>query len=116
MSNLKKQGLARISLLLGFMSLFMMLGIFTALPAIITGLIARSRALNYPHQYSGSRVAMMGMLMGYLSIMVLIILLFMGHHLNNNGDLIPLLDTLDSTSTLSSYAKEVYSSFPFTRL
>ncbi len=116
MTDIKKQGLAKISLSLGFVSLFLMLGLFTALPGIIIGHIARSRAINYPNQYAGSRIAMMGLLMGYLSIMVLIILIFIGHHLNTNGDLIPLLETIDFTKSFTHYAKDFYGSFPFTRL
>ncbi|MEE9302334.1 MAG: hypothetical protein V3U84_00980 [Thiotrichaceae bacterium] len=116
MTSYKKKGLARLSLFLGFISLFLMLGIITAFPGIITGHIARSRAINFPHQYGASRVAMMGLLMSYMSIVVIIVLISVGNYFNTNGDLIPFLDTVDSTNKLSQYAKTLYGTFPFNRL
>lgn len=110
---MRRSKLAFSSLVLGGVSLFLMLGIVTAIPGIIIGHIARSRAINYPNQYSGSRIAMMGLIMSYLSIVILIMLVAVGNHLHINGDLIPLLDTIDSSSTLSKYAKEFFDDFPF---
>jgi len=110
MTDLKKQGLARISFVLGFVSLFLMLGVITALPGIITGHIARSRSINYPNQYVGSRIAIIGLLMSYLSIVVIIVIIAVGDHLHTKGDLIPLLQVVDSSNTLSGYAKSLYGS------
>ncbi|HEC04639.1 MAG TPA: DUF4190 domain-containing protein [Thiothrix sp.] len=115
MTDINKQGLARVSFVLGFVSLFLMLGIITAIPGIITGHIARSRAINFPHQYAGSRIAILGLLMSYLSVVVIIIMIAVGDHLNTKGDLIPLLDVMDSSHTLSGYAKSLYGASPLSQ-
>ena len=116
MIDQNRNGLAKFSFFLGFISLFLMLGIFTALPGVITGHIARSRAISYPHQYTGSRIAMMGLIMSYLSIAALILLVAIGNYLHSHGDLIPFLDTIDSTETLSSYLKMLIDKIPFVSL
>lgn len=103
MADQNRNGLAKFSFFLGFVSLFLMLSIITAIPGVITGHVARSRAINYPHQYVGSSIAMMGLFMSYVSIALLILLVAVGNYLHADGNLIPLLDTIDSSSTLSSY-------------
>lgn len=105
MVDQNRNGLAKFSFFLGFISLFLMLGVFTAIPGVISGHMARSRAISYPHQYTGSRIAMMGLIMCYVSIALLILLVAIGNHLHASGDLIPFLDTIDSSGTLGSYLK-----------
>lgn len=62
-----KTGLSTTSLVLGILSLVCFL-IFTGIPAIITGHIARSRAKKQPDVYGGSGLALAGLILGYLSI------------------------------------------------
>lgn len=62
-----KTGLSTTSLVLGILGT-LCLGIFTGIPAIITGHIARSRALKRPLEYGGAGLALAGLILGYLSI------------------------------------------------
>jgi len=62
----KKNGLSIASLVLGVASLACL--IFTGVPAIITGHIARSRAKQQPNQYGGEGLALTGLILGYVSI------------------------------------------------
>ncbi len=116
MVDQNRNGLAKFSFFLGFISLFLMLGVFTAIPGVISGHVARYRAISYPHQYTGSRMAMMGLIMCYISIALLILLVAIGNHLHANGDLIPLLDTIDSSGTLSTFLKTTFEKIPFINL
>ncbi len=61
------QGLAVTSLILGILS---MLGcvFFTAIPAVICGHIARSRALSSPERYGGAGLALGGLITGYIGL------------------------------------------------
>lgn len=113
MSSNRIGGLSITAFILGLVSLFLMLGIITAVPGIIIGHVARSRAINYPNQYRGSRLAILGLVMSYTSIVLLVLLVVVGNHLHVNGNLIPLLDTLDTSKTMSTYAKDFFDAFPF---
>ncbi len=114
MSDQNKKNLAIISLVLGLVSLLVPVGIIAALPGIITGHMARSRAIHYPHQYSGSRTAMLGLILSYTSVGLLVLLIATANHLQKNGDLVPLLDTIDESSKLSTYTLAVLEVMPFT--
>jgi uncharacterized BrkB/YihY/UPF0761 family membrane protein len=74
MSDGKKNGLAVSSLIFGVLSFLLLLfGIFTAIPGIIMGHMARSRLHNYPHIYSGGGMAMIGLILNYLVLIVTVI-------------------------------------------
>src|SRR5437773_1368237 len=68
----RKSGLGIASLVLGILSLPICLYIFTGLPAIITGHMARSRAKKQPQLYGGAGMALAGLILGYLSILTTI--------------------------------------------
>jgi hypothetical protein len=67
----KKNGLSIASLVLGITSLGCLL--FTGVPAIITGHIARSRAKRQPDQYGGAGFALAGLILGYVSIFLTVV-------------------------------------------
>ena len=67
-----KNGLSITSLVLGILS-FGCFFIFTGIPAIITGHIARSRAQREPHLYGGAGMALAGLILGYFSILTTLI-------------------------------------------
>ncbi len=62
-----KNGLSITSLVLGILSIAC-LSILAGIPAIITGHIARGRAKREPALYGGEGFALAGLIMGYLSI------------------------------------------------
>ncbi len=64
--------LAIVSLILGFLSC-VMLGIFSAIPAVVFGHIALSRFKRHPSRYKGKRLAIAGVILGYLGIVLSII-------------------------------------------
>jgi hypothetical protein len=66
-----KQGLAVASLVLGILSLVGLLVVIGAVlgpPAVITGHLARRRVRKAPEQYAGKRLALAGLITGYLSM------------------------------------------------
>jgi hypothetical protein len=70
-SGKPKQGLAVTSLVLGILSLVtlpVVLGAVLGPPAVITGHLARRRVRRAPEQYAGKRLAMAGLILGYLSV------------------------------------------------
>jgi hypothetical protein len=67
-------GLAITSLVLGILSL-VCLGILAGIPAIICGHIARSRAKQQPAQYGGAGQALAGLILGYVSIFLTLVIL-----------------------------------------
>lgn len=69
----RSNGLAIVSFVLGLCSIVVCLSVLAGIPAIICGHIARSRAARQPSRYSGSGLAMAGLLLGYLSIVILLI-------------------------------------------
>ncbi len=75
MANSQKNGLAIVSLILGILSLFLF-GFLTAIPGIITGHMARSRAKKDPVTYGGSGIALAGLILSYLAIIASIALIW----------------------------------------
>src|SRR5579872_641884 len=69
-------GKARASLILGILSLF--LSILTGIPAIILGHSSRTRIRKSPGQLKGRGLAMIGLLFGYLSVVIFAIALYAG--------------------------------------
>jgi hypothetical protein len=69
----KRQGMAITSLILGILSVACF-GLFTGVPAIILGHIAHGRARKSPEQYAGGGLAIAGFVMGYASLMTMMIL------------------------------------------
>jgi hypothetical protein len=63
----KNQKLAIVSLILGIAGL-VCLGPLTAIPAIITGHLARNRARRWPDQHDGNRLAITGLSLGYTTL------------------------------------------------
>jgi hypothetical protein len=66
----RDNGLAIVSFVLGLCSFVVCLSVLTGIPAIICGHIARSRATRLPARYSASGLATAGLVLGYLSIAV----------------------------------------------
>jgi prepilin-type processing-associated H-X9-DG protein len=70
-----RQGLSVTSLVLGILS-FLGCSIFTGIPAIITGHIARGRAQRQPELYGGAGMALAGLILGYIgSVFIFIAML-----------------------------------------
>lgn len=65
------------SLVLGILSV-VSCGPVTGLPAIICGHMARSKIKMYPDNLSGEGMALAGLIMGYFSIVVFILLIIIG--------------------------------------
>ena len=61
MEDKQKNGLAIVSLVLGILSLFVF-GLLTAIPGIITGHMARSKAKKDPNLYGGGNIALIGLI------------------------------------------------------
>lgn len=70
----EEKGLAIASFVLGVVG-FLCFGPFAGIPAIICGHIARSRVRWSPAQYGGSGFALAGLILGYLSWIVPVIIL-----------------------------------------
>jgi hypothetical protein len=70
----RSSGLAITSLVLGILSL-VGCTIFTAIPAVICGHIARSRASSSPERYGGAGLAMGGLVTGYIGLAISIFIL-----------------------------------------
>lgn len=64
------KGLAVASFVLGLCSFALCLSVFTGLPAIICGHVARSRARRAPDRYGGRGLAAVGLLLGYAGIVL----------------------------------------------
>lgn len=69
MADGQKKGLAIASLILGILSM-VMFGILSAIPGIITGHMARSRASKDPVNYGGAGMALAGLILSYLAILI----------------------------------------------
>ena len=69
-----KQGLSITSFVLGLFSVTC-LSVLTGIPAIITGHMARGRAKREPSVHGGAGFAIAGMIMGYLSIVMMFLLI-----------------------------------------
>jgi len=67
MADSRKKGLAIFSLVLGILSLIV-LGFLAAIPGIITGHMARSKARNNPAVFGGEGIALAGLILSYLGL------------------------------------------------
>lgn len=65
--------LAVISLVLGFLSC-VIFGILSGIPAVICGHISLSRLKREPNKYKGRRLAIAGVVLGYIGILLTIML------------------------------------------
>lgn len=72
-----RKGLAVFSFVLGLCSFVLCLNAITGIPGIICGHIARRRAIRLPAQYGGAGLATVGLVLGYLSLVVSMIILAM---------------------------------------
>jgi hypothetical protein len=63
-----KEGLAITSLVLGILSLIPPLMLLLGIPAIVTGHLARRRARKLPEQYAGRKLALAGLITGYVGM------------------------------------------------
>jgi hypothetical protein len=70
----KQQGLAITSFVLGLLSL-VCFGLFTGIPAVICGHLARARARRLPGQYGGAGFALAGLIMGYVGLVATLVIL-----------------------------------------
>lgn len=70
-------GLSLTSLILGILSVIGC-SIFSGIPAVITGHIALGRTKKDPAQYGGRGLALAGLIMGYVSIALLVLLVPIG--------------------------------------
>ena len=66
--NMKSQGMAITSLVLGIFSM-VCFGILTGIPAIICGHLAHNRTRKMPERYAGAGMAIAGFVLGYTSIL-----------------------------------------------
>ncbi len=69
----KNNTLAIISLVLGILSI--MFYFLTAIPGIITGHMARSKANRMPEQYEGKGMALAGLILSYIMLLISIIVI-----------------------------------------
>ena len=69
-----QKGLAITSFVLGLLSLTCF-GLLAGIPAIICGHVARSRTRLVPRQYGGAGFALAGLIMGYVSLLVTLVIL-----------------------------------------
>ncbi|MDF7826727.1 DUF4190 domain-containing protein [Pontiellaceae bacterium B12227] len=67
MNEKKTVGQATASMVLGILS-FLLLGLFTAIPAVICGHIAKSKIKSDPENLKGDGQALAGLIMGYIVI------------------------------------------------
>ena len=70
----QKSGLSTTSLILGILSL-VVCSIFAGVPAIITGHIARGRAMKQPDLFGGAGTALAGLIMGYISLGLAVVMI-----------------------------------------
>ena len=70
----QQKGLAITSFVLGLLSL-VCFGLLAGIPAIICGHVARGRARRVPAQYGGAGFALAGLIMGYVSVLVTLVIL-----------------------------------------
>ncbi len=69
MATGRKNGLAIFSLVFGILSL-LILGFIAAVPGIITGHIARSKARKDPATYGGEGIALTGLILSYIGLVL----------------------------------------------
>jgi Domain of unknown function (DUF4190)/GYF domain 2 len=71
----QQKGMAITSMVLGIISLLCLGGPFTGIPAVICGHIAHSRSRRSPAEYGGGGMALAGLIMGYVSLAVTIVVI-----------------------------------------
>lgn len=69
----RDSGLAVLSFVLGVCSFVVCLGVITGVPAVVCGHIARRRAARQPARYAGRGLALAGVVLGYLSVVVTLV-------------------------------------------
>ena len=69
----QQKGVAVTSFVLGLLSL-VCFGLLAGIPAIICGHVARGRARRAPGQYGGAGFALAGLIMGYVSVVMTLVL------------------------------------------
>jgi len=79
-TNSKRQGMAITSLVLGVLSM-LCFGFLAGIPAIILGHIAHGRTRKAPDQYAGSGLAIAGLIMGYASLVMTVIVVLLAARL-----------------------------------
>lgn len=62
--------------MLGILSV-VCLGVFAGIPAIICGHSARSKIQREPGRFSGAGMALAGLILGYVSVAIAVMLLFL---------------------------------------
>jgi hypothetical protein len=67
-SEPERKGLAIASFVLGLLSFVLCLGVFTGIPAIILGHVAKNRSQRFSAQHGGKGFAIAGLTLGYVSI------------------------------------------------
>ena len=82
------QTLAYVALGLGILSLICCTWLIPGVIAIIVGFIARNKALSDPENYGGAKYAMIGMVLGGISIVLGIVLVIAWFLLGGLGSLI----------------------------
>jgi len=75
MAGQQQNGLSITSLVLGILSLVLCLGPATGIPAVICGHIAHNRSRRSPAEYGGGGMAIAGLVTGYVSIALTIIVI-----------------------------------------
>lgn len=78
----KNNGLAIAALILGILSIFFYF--FTAIPGIITGHMARSKANKDPDNYSGKGMALGGLIISYIMLFISLAMIIGITYLFNN--------------------------------
>jgi hypothetical protein len=74
-AKVQEKGLAVLSFVLGLSSFVLCLSVFTGIPAIVCGHIARRRAVRLPARYGGAALAGAGLVLGYVSIVFSLVIL-----------------------------------------
>lgn len=70
----QSKGLSITALILGVLSI--LFGFFTAIPGIIVGHIARSKAKKNPEHYGGSGMALAGLILSYAVVILSIVAIY----------------------------------------
>jgi amino acid transporter len=96
MQEEKKSGLAIASLVLGILSI-LMLGILTAIPGIITGHMARTRAHRYPEHYEGKGMALAGLILSYIVLAFSLLVFAVIAYLYSTGELSTFIDAFSES-------------------
>ena len=104
-----RTGLAKTSLISGLLSLF--IGPITAIPGIFIGHAARSRVVDFPHQYGGAGMALTGLVLNYLALFSSIVFIFSLYYLQTNGMLEGVLNLVDPSEKLSGISNDLFAKY-----